>query len=436
MSTATQVWKKWQGQTVDGKFPLRQELGGSDQSVVFLTERSGKEPRQAAIKLIPAAGLNEDAQLARWISAGRLDHRHLMRLFECGRCELDGVRYLYVVMDYAQEDLSQILPQRPLTPTEAADVIEPTAEVLAYLHQAGFVHGRIKPSNVLAVENRLRISADGLFERGERADTRRLTVYDAPELATQGMSPEADVWSLGVTLISTLTQYPPDFTNASPPQPIVPETLPQPFRGLARSCVAVDPHQRCSLAHIQEQLQNPPPVAPAPKVEARKENQTSRRTLIVVAAIVVVLLAVLGVRIFLSHRPPVPAEQAPQPAPEAAAPPAPAPFEKAQNETKVNAPGKVLHQVLPTVSQSARNTITGKVKVNVEVSVDSTGKVAEAKFVQRGPSAYFARLAMESARQWSFIPPEVDGRAVVSRWVLRYQFGRAGTQVFSAPGRK
>ena len=146
MSTATQVWENWQRQTVDGKFPLRHGLGGSEQSAVFLTERSGREPRQAAIKLIPAAGRGDDAQLARWAAAAKLDHPHLLRLFESGRCELDGARYLYVVMEYAEEDLSQILPQRPLSSAEASAMLQPTVEVLGYLHQAGFVHGRIKPS--------------------------------------------------------------------------------------------------------------------------------------------------------------------------------------------------------------------------------------------------------------------------------------------------
>ncbi|MGA7906316.1 MAG: TonB family protein [Candidatus Sulfotelmatobacter sp.] len=433
MSTATQVWKKWQGQMVDGKFPLRHELGGSDQSAVFLTERSGREPRQAAIKLIPAAGRDDEAQLARWVEATRLDHRHLLRLFECGRCELDGARYLYVVMEYAEEDLSQILPQRALTPTEASDVIEPTAEVLAYLHQAGFVHGRLKPSNILAVDNRLRISSDGLFKEGEPVGPRRLTAYDAPEVATAGMSQEADVWSVGVTLVSTLTQYPPDFTNSNPPQAIVPETIPQPFRGIARRCLVVDPRQRCTLADIQTQLQAAAPPLPAPKkVEARAEKQPSKRGMIVAAAIVIVMLAVLGVRAFLAHRPAVPAEQPAPPASEVAAKPSPPPFVETHNQAKGTAPGKVAHQVVPNVPQSARNTITGKVKVNVRVSVDPSGQVSEAKLASKVESKYFARLALESARQWSFTPAQVDGQPRASEWLLRYQFGRAGTQVFPA----
>ncbi|HUO26288.1 MAG TPA: TonB family protein [Candidatus Aquilonibacter sp.] len=437
MSTATQVWKKWQGQTVDGKFQLLHELGGSDHSIVFLTERPGREPRRAAIKLIPVAGRDDDAQLAHWAAAAMLDHRHLIRLYESGRCQLDGGEYLYVVMDYAEEDLSQILPQRPLTPEETADVIQPTSEVLAYLHQMGFVHGRLKPSNVLAVDNRLRVSADGLCRKGERAGSRRLTVFDAPEVPGAGLLPEADVWSLGVLLVSTLTQYPPDFTNSSPPQAIVPETVPEPFRGIARRCLAIDPHQRCNLREIQSTLDaQAPPATPEPgqKIEAQADKKPSRRSALVIAAVVVALLAVLGVRAILAHRPAVPAAQTTQPASETTSEPpsSPPPFAEPPNQPQGTVAGKVLRQVVPNVPQGARNTITGKVKVNVEVSVDPAGKVSEVRLTLRGPSAYFARLAQESARQWTFTPAQVDGRAVASRWRLRYQFGRAGTQVFPA----
>ena len=45
-------WKQWAGQVVNGSFPLRQYLGGSDHSAVFLTERRGRDPQRAAIKLI------------------------------------------------------------------------------------------------------------------------------------------------------------------------------------------------------------------------------------------------------------------------------------------------------------------------------------------------------------------------------------------------
>jgi TonB family protein len=431
MSTATQVWRKWQGQTIDGKFPLRHELGGSEQSAVFLTERSDREPRRAAIKLMPA-GNDDDARLARWAAAAKLDHAHLMRLFESGHCELDGARYLYVVMEYAEEDLSQILPQRPLTPAEASDVLQPTAQALAYLHQAGFVHGRIKPSNILAVDNLLKISADGLCRKGEQIALRKLTIYDAPEVSTAGLSPEADVWSLGVTLVSTLTQYPPDFTNTSPPQAIVPETIPQPLREIARRCLIADPRQRCTVAEMQKPMQIQPPPAPA-QVEVKAEREHPKLRMVLPAVIVILVLAALGVRGLLRYRPTVPlADQRARTPSGAAAQPSPPPFSETQNQTKGTVRAKVSQQVVPEVPQSARNTITGKIRVTVQVSVDPSGKVSEAKLVSQAESKYFARLALEAARKWSFIPAQVNAHAVGSEWNLRFQFARAGTQVVAS----
>src|ERR1700680_3845053 len=128
----TRDWKQWEGQVVNGSFPLRQYLGGSDHSAVFLTERRGREPQQAAIKLIAVDLANTAIQLARWEFAAKLFHPHLLRLFEMGRCQLDSVVLLYVVMEYAEENLAQILPQRPLTPAEAREMLEPALDALAY----------------------------------------------------------------------------------------------------------------------------------------------------------------------------------------------------------------------------------------------------------------------------------------------------------------
>ena len=43
----TELWKHWEGQVVDGQFHLRQYLGGSGESAVFLTEYAAGEPQKA-----------------------------------------------------------------------------------------------------------------------------------------------------------------------------------------------------------------------------------------------------------------------------------------------------------------------------------------------------------------------------------------------------
>jgi len=90
--------------------------------------------------------------------------------------------------------------------------------------------------------------------------------------------------------------------------------------------------------------------------------------------------------------------------------------------------GKVVHQVLPDVPKRARDTIRGKVAVRVRVRVDAGGNVVGAELYSPGPSRYFAKLALHAAQQWKFEPAKVDGRSVMSEWILRFEFKRTGAE--------
>src|ERR1700689_3966306 len=151
MSSPTEFWKNWEGRVADDKFALRKFLGGSDYSAVFLTEQAGAGSQKSAIKLILAESLDESAQLSSWAAAAKLSHPHLIRLFDCGSCTLDGTHLLYVVTEFAEENLAEILPLRALAPPEASEMLHPTAEALDYLHRSGLAHGRIRPSNIMGV---------------------------------------------------------------------------------------------------------------------------------------------------------------------------------------------------------------------------------------------------------------------------------------------
>ncbi len=79
---------------------------------------------------------------------------------------------------------------------------------------------------------------------------------------------------------------------------------------------------------------------------------------------------------------------------------------------------------MPVISSGAQRTVQGKVRVQIEVRVDATGKVTEARFKTAGPSRYFAERALEAARQWKFQPPVKNGQAVASVWVVKFMIGR------------
>ena len=259
----TGTWKQLEGQVVNGEFYLREYLGGTDHSAVFLTELGLPGARRAAIKLIPADSANAELYLSRLMRAAKLSHPHLMKLYQVGRCQLGPRKQLYIVMEYAEEELSQILPERPLTPTEARQMLEPVLDVLAYLHGEGFVHGHIKPANILVVDDQIRISCDGLYPLNDPSGVlEKAGSYDPPEASSGKVSPAWDVWALGITLAEALTQHIPIREKTEQGATVVSETLPPPFLDLISHCLHPDPQRRSTLADIAMRLKPPSPSLP------------------------------------------------------------------------------------------------------------------------------------------------------------------------------
>ena len=82
--------KQWEGRVIDGRFHLSQYVGGSAHSAVFLTESGQANPRNAAIKLVPAdSGKAEAWMLRRELAAG-LSHPGLLSILDFGTCQIEG----------------------------------------------------------------------------------------------------------------------------------------------------------------------------------------------------------------------------------------------------------------------------------------------------------------------------------------------------------
>jgi TonB family protein len=92
----------------------------------------------------------------------------------------------------------------------------------------------------------------------------------------------------------------------------------------------------------------------------------------------------------------------------------------------------VVHQEIPDVPRSARESIHGHIQVTVRVTVDRSGNVIGENLQSPGSSRYFARLAGAAARKWRFAPADnQDSRA----WLLRFDFSRGSTTAHAAPTR-
>ncbi len=434
--------KEWERRVVNGVYPLRRFLGRSNHSVVFLTECKAQNLAQAAIKILPAHPALAESQLSHWRRAEALSHPHLIRLFDSGRCRLGGHKFLFVVMDLAEQNLAQILPGRPLTPDEVRDLLPPTLDALAYLHGKNFVQGRLKPPNFLVVDDQLKLASDTIRPAGEpAASIAKPSLYDPPEAKNGRMSTAGDIWGLGITLVEALTQAPPAWSRERSDPVALPADLPPQYAETLRRCLNRDPAHRPTCAELAAEFK-PATLAPQATTEAATPSaaneplvgapstRRSSNTRLLVTALTVGIMTLwavwAGVHLFQSRA--ISQSRAmPQPA-SMTAPSQPVVSRPAPVEIpKASAPAAlptVLHEELPSISRRARDTIRGLMTVVVRVTVDGSGGVVAATLENRVSSKYFAHAATEAAMKWTFAP---SGDQALRVRLLRFDFTRAGT---------
>jgi len=470
-----------EGRVVNERFRLLRWLGGSKTSSVYLAEFDDNPPRMAALKLVAAIAPDAESRLSGWIAAGRLSHPNLIVVIDCGRCEIDGSQFVYEVMEFAEEVLAEILPVRPLTADETRAMLGPVLSALRYLNAQGCVHGHIKPSNILVVDDRLKLSADAIaLSGGDLAERAEMSVYDAPEQARGAVSPAADMWALGMSLVAALTQKPAPWAHGIENDPNIPPGLAEPFAQIAKACLRLDPAQRCTLDELTAILEHPelehklehaikyqlePAIEyrPAPPVEASRQqaiepqDRTNRASNLKAALISLAVVAVIAVAALIVRKSEFPASepkgaeqqtsapqtgqtQTPQAAIEKPSPsgrdgqtpgnempagPVPAGARGAGGEG-------VVKRVIPDVPPAALQSIRGHVDVSVRLTVDGVGDVTEANLESPSRSNYFNRVAVDAARQWKFAAMASEA-TVAGTWSVHFEFRQDGIDAGAGP---
>lgn len=263
----SEIWKRWEGQVVDHKYQLRQFLGSTDHSAAFYAEFRDPESRKATVKFLSADVPHAEQILADWKSAQQLSHPHLIRIYAVGRCKIEEMELLYAAMEYAEENLAEFLPHRALTTDEARDMLTAVVDVLGYLHTKKLTHGHIKPSNILAIGDLLKVASDTIQPLNELREMRReRDAYDAPEIPSLPYTPAADIWSLGVTLVEALAQQPAVLPFDENADPVIPPIVHEPFLDIARHALRRNAKLRWTSAEIAARL-DPAAASGAPDPE-------------------------------------------------------------------------------------------------------------------------------------------------------------------------
>src|SRR5512141_3259355 len=229
-------------------YTIDRELGRGGMATVYLAQ-DVKHDRVVALKVLHpdlAASLGPDRFLREIHLAARLNHPHILPLFDSGNA--DGL--LYYVMPYVEgESLRERLDREQQLPVEeAVHHGRAIASALDYAHRQNIVHRDIKPENVMLYEGEAMVMDFGIAKAVSAAGSETLTqtgmmvgtpAYVSPEQAAgeTNLDGKSDQYSLACVIYEMLSGERP-FSGATP-QAVMAKRfseMPKPLRAI-RSAV-------------------------------------------------------------------------------------------------------------------------------------------------------------------------------------------------------
>jgi eukaryotic-like serine/threonine-protein kinase len=202
------------GTLLSGRFRLEERVGAGGMSTVYRAFDETLE-RWVAIKILQRDIAVDDSQIERFRRearvVARLNHPHVVTVIDAGEDD----NYPYIVFEYiAGETLKERIRRLGRLPvTEAIAYAIEIGRALQAAHMEQLVHRDVKPQNVLIdADGRAKVTdfgiarsleGEGLTLAGRVLGT---TDYVSPEQALgQRVTPQSDIYSLGIVLYEMLT---------------------------------------------------------------------------------------------------------------------------------------------------------------------------------------------------------------------------------------
>jgi serine/threonine-protein kinase PknG len=205
------------GELVAGQYQILGPLAHGGMGWIYLGKDKAVSDRWVVLKGL----LNEsdpDAVLAAVAERqflAQIDHANIVNIYNFVTHRGAG----YIVMEMVGgESLNSKLKRRrvdnggvanPLPPQEAIAYILGILPAFGYLHEAGLVYNDLKPANVMAVGDDVKLIDVGAVMR---ADDQHAAIFgtqgfQAPEVATMGPSVASDLYTVGRTLAVLMIRF-------------------------------------------------------------------------------------------------------------------------------------------------------------------------------------------------------------------------------------
>jgi serine/threonine protein kinase len=266
-------------------------LGTGARSTIWQV-RDTSTGRACVLKSVVRSGHNDDRFFQQTLNeynvAGRIDHPNVRKVYELRRVrKLFRVHELQLLMEFCPG--RSVQEQRPRSLLGVCGVFAQTAHALQKIHEQGFVHGDMKPDNIIVDEQ----GNVKIIDLGHACPIRTIKEriqgspdFIAPEQVNlEPLDAQTDVFNYGASLYWALCgKYMPSLLNngkatmgqgvVPPPEKFNPEVTPLLSR-LAMDCIQYRPKDRPAtmreiigrLAIILQKEIRPTPPQPAPVTE-------------------------------------------------------------------------------------------------------------------------------------------------------------------------
>ncbi|MBL8680912.1 MAG: sigma 54-interacting transcriptional regulator [Myxococcales bacterium] len=238
------------GQLVAARYRLVAPLGRGSQGTVWEALDQREDGRVCALKFAGAVDVRAELE-----ALARVEHPSLPRVLDVGSHEGS----LFVVLErIAGQPLDKVVGAPAIT-----RALFSVAEAIAAVHDAGLVHGDVKPANILVgpgtgTAERAWLVDFGLASTAERPSlVKGSLAFMAPELIAGERGPAADLYALGVSAAWALCRTHPlvddphdrvallaAIARRAPVRPLLRERIAEPCRDAVLALLAFDPSER------------------------------------------------------------------------------------------------------------------------------------------------------------------------------------------------